>query len=115
MEHQNTVCRIILVDMHEGTSARTLLLTDEDASLEFFQNHEFREIWVQPHCRPHLQEEWDANSLLIKLVQVIVSTQSTTLKDKMDSIFDAIEKNINNPEFVDEKYNVAMKMGLNEK
>ena len=30
----------------------------------------------------------------------------------MDLIFEAIEENINNPEFVDEKYNVAMKMGL---
>jgi len=39
-------------------------------------------------------------------------SQNTTVKDKMNLIFDAIEENFNNPEFVDEKYNVAMKMGL---
>ena len=33
----------------------------------------------------------------------------------MDSLFDEIEANLNNPEFIEEKYSIALKMGLSFK
>jgi hypothetical protein len=42
-------------------------------------------------------------------------SQTTTVKAKIKSIFDSIGYGESNPEIIEEKYNMARKMGLTEK
>lgn len=39
-------------------------------------------------------------------------SQTTTLKEKISSVFESISQGIYNPEYLEEKYNMAKKMGL---